>query len=198
MRRSLGLFLVGYAVIAGGFTGCAGSHETRFFLLTPLPPLETSAAPRVTPTLGLRPVELPEYLNRPQIVTRASENMLALAELDQWASPLREDVTRVLAADLASLVPAKRVVIFPWPRDYPLDYEVSVEVARLDGSPGANCSLLAQWTIFKPGGKELLASGRSSHTEAAGPSFSSLVAAESRLVAALGRDIAAAIAAIPR
>jgi uncharacterized lipoprotein YmbA len=201
MPRSLGILLVGCAMIAGGFTGCAGGGGvTRFFLLTPLPPLEQSAgaAPRQALTLGLRPVQLPEYLDRSQIVTRAGENMLQLAELDQWASPLREDVTRVLAADLASLVPAERVVVFPWPRDYPLDYEVSVEVTRFDGTPGGACALLAQWTIFRPGGKDLLATGRFSHTEPAGPSFATLVAAESRLLATLGRDVATAIAAIPR
>ncbi len=188
-------------MIVGGFTGCAGEGgATRYFLLTPLPPLEqsASAAPRQALTLGLRPVQMPEYLDRPQIVTRAGENMIQLAELDQWASPLREDVTRVLAADLVTLVPAERVVVFPWPRDYALEYEVNVEMARMDGTPGGDCSLLAQWTIFRPGGKDALATGRSSHTEPAGPSFATLVAAESRLIAALGRDVATAIASIPR
>ncbi len=188
------------AIVLGGLAGCASRPDTRYYVLTPLPPAEgpRDASSGHSPQVGLRRVSLPEYLDRPQIVTRVGENMLHLAEFDQWGSPLREDFTRVLAADLSSLLPADRVAVFPWMKDSLIDYEVTVEVTRLEGSLGGTCSLLAHWAIFGNGGKESIATGNSSHSEPVGDSYATLVAAQSRLVAALGRDIATAIKAAPR
>ncbi len=188
------------AIVLGALPGCVSRPETRFYVLTPLPSVERPGDPPPghPPVIGLRRVSLPEYLDRPQIVTRAGENMLQVAEFDYWGSSLQDDFTRVLARDLAILVPADRVAVFPWTRDNPIAYEVAVEVGRLDGTLGASCSLLAHWTIFKRGGREAIATGTSSHTEPAGNSYATLVAAQSRLVAALGRDIATALRAVPQ
>jgi hypothetical protein len=71
-------------------------------------------------------------------------------------------------------------------------------VARLDGTLGANCSLVAHWAIAGRGGKDSLATGKSSHTEPAGDSYVTLVATHSRLVGALGRDIATALKGVAR
>lgn len=189
-----------WVVVLAGLTGCANSRETRFYVLTPLPAVERPGdpSPGHSPVIGLRPVGLPEYLNQPQIVTRVGENMLQLAEFDQWGSPLRDNLTRVLAGNLAILVPADRVAVFPWTQDRLIEYEVTVEVTRLEGTLGARCSLAAYWAIFGRGGKASIATGNSSHTEPAGDSYATLVAAQSRLVAALGRDIATALKAVPK
>ncbi len=188
------------AIVLVGLSGCTNSRDTRFYLLTPLPAVERpgDVSPGHPPVIGLRPVVLPEHLDRPQIVTRVGENMFQLAEFDQWGSPLRDNFTRVLAGNLSTLVPTDRVAVFPWTKDNPVDYEVSVEVTRLEGTLGASCSLIARWVIFRRGGKESIAMGNSSHAEPAGDSYATLVAAQSRLVAALGRDIAAALKAVPQ
>ena len=179
------------AIILVGLAGCASSRDTRFYVLTALPAVETPWG--ASPAIGLRPVGLPQYLDRPQIVTRAGENMLQLAEFDQWGSPLQDNLTRVLAANLSILVPANRVAVFPWTKENPIEYEVTVEVAQLEGTLGGSCALVAEWVISGRGGKESLATGKSRHTEPAGDSYVTLVAAHSRLVAALGRDIATAL-----
>jgi hypothetical protein len=183
------------AIILVGLTGCANSRDTRFYVLTALPAVETPGgrSPGRSPAVGLHPVGLPPYLDRPQIVTRAGENMLQLAEFDQWGAPLQDNLTRVLAANLAILVPAGRVAVFPWMTDSPIEYEVRVEVSQLEGTLGGSCWLVADWAVSGRGGKESLATGKSRHTEPAGASYATLVAAHSRLVAALGRDIAAAL-----
>ncbi len=185
------------ATVLGGSAGCTSRPETRFYVLTPLASVERPADPPPhPPVIGLRRVSVPEHLDRPEIVTRVGKNMLEVAEFDHWGSSLPENFTRVLAGDLSALVPADRVAVFPWTRDNPVEYEVAVEVMRLDGTLGANCSLVANWAIFKKGGREPIATGTSSHTESAGNSYTTLVAAHSRLVAALGRDIATAFKAV--
>jgi uncharacterized lipoprotein YmbA len=175
--------------------GC-GSAPTRFYALSALP---QAAGPgggvaRSGPAVGVGPVSVPERLNRPQIVTWVNDNMLHLAEFDVWAAPLQDSITRVLAENLSVLLPTDRAAIFPWPSDSPMDYEVRVEIARLDGTLGRESSLIARWSILRRADKQTKG-GRSSHSEPAGDGYAALVAAQSRLIAALSRDIATALRA---
>jgi len=188
------------AAALAGLAACASSPDTRFYLLTPI---ETAERPAEAfagrpPAIGLRPIGLPEHLDREEIVTRVGENRFHLAELDRWAAPLRDNLARVLAEDLTALVPAERVLLFPWRKDGSVEFEVSVEVTRLEGALGGACSLGADWALFRKGAREPILTGRSSHHEPAGESYAALVAAHSRLIARLARDIAAALKALPR
>jgi uncharacterized lipoprotein YmbA len=183
------------AVALAVSAGC-GSSPTRFYALSALPQGGGPAGgvARSGPVLGIGPVSVPERLNRPEIVTWVNENMLHLAEFDRWAAPLQDSITRVLAENLSLLLPTDRAAVFPWPSDIPIDYEVRVDVSRLDGTLGRDCSLIAQWSILRRTDKQAKG-GRSNHTEPAGDSYTTLVAAQSRLVAALSRDIATALGA---
>ena len=90
------LALLGVALLA--LSGCASSPPTRLYVVPSL--TDTATAPPLAPhdlTLGVGPVTLPPYLDRPQIVTRAGRARLILAEFDQWAAPLQDTVARVLA-----------------------------------------------------------------------------------------------------
>jgi len=188
------------AAALAALSACAGSPETRFYLLTPLETVERSAetSPGKPPAVGLRPIGLPAHLDREEIVTRVGENRLHLAELDRWAAPLRDNLARVLAEDLTALLPVERVLLFPWKKDGSVEVEVSVEVTRLEGALGGACSLGADWALFRKGAGEPILTGRSKHREPAGESYAALVAAHSRLIARLARDIAAALRALPR
>jgi len=200
MRASLrGLAAVG-VLTAAVATGCASAPATRFYLLAPLPAGEKprDAAAEREPIVGLRPVALPDELDRPQIVTRVSATQLHLAEFDRWAAPLQDNFGRVLAEDLAALVPADRVLLFSWSRETSIDYEVTVAVSRFEGTLGGDCSLVAEWTVARRRGRDASTAGRSSHTERAGADYGGLVAAQSRLVGALARDIASAVNGLPR
>ena len=85
-----------------GLEACT-STPSRFYVLSSLSASETIAATAATqgPVIGVGPITLPKYLDRPQIVTRAGSNQLALAEFDRWAEPLQDNVARVLAENLA-------------------------------------------------------------------------------------------------
>ncbi len=177
--------------------GCASSRPARFYILDSLSSPEEvkqSAAREQDIAIGIGPVVLPQYLDRPQIVTRAGPNMLQLAEFDRWAEPLKHNVSRVLAENLSFLLSGDRVVVFPWKRSTALDYRVSVEITRFDGQRSGEVLLKAHWTISGADGKEVLVRRESSFVESAGnQQYAALVAAESRMLAALSHEIAAAI-----
>jgi hypothetical protein len=144
--------------------------------------------------IGLGPVTFPEYLNRPQIVVRGSGNQLQIAEFARWAEPLVENFSRVLVENLSALLSSDSIVPYPRKKSTPTDYQVTVDVIRFDGTPGENASLVARWTILGDDGEKALQKKKSSLSEPIdGQSYEALVSAESRLVTALSREIAAAI-----
>jgi hypothetical protein len=186
--------------VLAGLPGCLGGPPTHFYVLTPLPASDTptAAAPGPPLALGLYPVTLPAVLDRPQIVTRIGDNGIGLAEFDQWGAPLTAQVTAVLAQNLSRLLPTARVAVFPWTGTGPPDLVLTVAVLQWDAVLGQACVLTARWTLVGAGGKEPKATGLATHREATGDTYATLAAAESRLVAALGQDIATGITALPR
>jgi uncharacterized lipoprotein YmbA len=175
--------------------GCGRSPATRFYALTPVAGPTAAAAPASTlaPAVGVRAVELPAELDRPQIVTRAGANSVELAEFDRWSAPLRDIISRLIAENLAAQLPADRVAVYPWMPGESIEQEVTVEIFRFEGRLGGPCVLEARWRVAGVSGRTGRVAGRTSATENAGADYASLVAAQSRLVGRLSADIAAAI-----
>ena len=144
-------------------------------------------------TIGVGPVTLPSYLDRPQIVTRASQAQLHLAEFDQWAAPLQDTVARVLAENLSLLMPAARVVLHPWPRTTVIDQQVLLEVTRFDRTTGGEVVLVARWSLLGAAGQELTMRQAHFSAPAGGPEYEATVTAMGRTLEALSRDIAATV-----
>lgn len=182
--------------------GCARTQPARFYLLSPLPGVaRTSEDPQSSHPLVLTvgPVKLPQYLDRPQIVTRLSSNKLKLAELERWGEPLEDTFARVLAENLSVLLATDRVTIFPRSEVAKSDYQVMVEVFRFDGEPGGGACLQACWSIVPAGGEETLVARKSAREMAtATQGYEGLVAAQSALVGELSREIAEAINVLPQ
>jgi uncharacterized lipoprotein YmbA len=174
-------------------TGCIGrSDPARFYVLTEVP-RSTVAAPSAEPgrgaAVGVGPVGLPGYLDRIQIVTRRGAQ-LEVAEFDRWGEPLSEGVSRAIAVHLAALLQTDRIAVFPWPAARTIEHQVVVDVTRFDGVVGGDVLLEARWRIFGQDRKELVLR-YSAVREATGESgYLALVAAMSRSVGALSREIA--------
>ena len=129
--------LAGAALVALMALGCApATLPTRFYVLTAVPPAGGAPAAARDVAVGVGPIALPGYLDRPQIVTRTGGDEIDLAEFDQWGEPLRSAVPRVLADNLAARVPTERVVLFPWRGVRTVQYQVPVEILRFEGKPG--------------------------------------------------------------
>jgi len=201
MMHRLGLRLVvtlGASVMILG--GCIGgkSSPSKFYVLSALPHPETTkkvAAAEQGVAIGVGPVSLPPYLDRPEIVTRSGGNKLHLAEFDRWAEPLRQNFIRVLGENLSILIPTDRTALYPWERSVPINYQVVVEVAHFEGRVDGNSSLMARWSIFGADGKQELLVGQSSFSQSIGPpqDYEATVSAMSRSLADFSREIAAAI-----
>jgi uncharacterized lipoprotein YmbA len=178
--------------------GCFGkSQSTRFYTLSVLPEAEVASmadSPARNPAVGIGPIQIADYLNQSKIVTRSSDNRLQPAEYDQWAGSFKDNLTHVLADNLGFMVPTERIYLYPWRTSLPIDYQVVVDIVRCDGRLGEAVQLVARWSLLSGEEKQVLATKRSSIDEAVqGSDFDALVAAQSRALARLSREIVAAI-----
>ncbi len=177
--------------------GCSIKSETapsRFYMLRPLPADATSpGAPggEAGPVLALGPVSVPAYLDRPQIVTQAPGAEVKLSEFERWAEPLEDNVTAVIADNLARLVPTERLSIYPGRLPPDLDLRVAVEVIRFDGTLGGDAVLDARWSLVAGDTEAPVRAQRSRFVQpAGGPGYADLVEAMSRALDALSRELA--------
>jgi uncharacterized lipoprotein YmbA len=178
--------------------------EARFFVLRALaePPAapEAASAPGL---VGLHPVSLPDYLERPQLITWVASGELRLDEYLRWAEPLDAGLHRTLAANLEALLPETRVVRAPWPSSARLGVRVRVELQRFGPQAGGEALLEGRYAVLPAEGERPLVARPVSLTRgplASGPSGTEAgagVEAMSELVADLAREIAAALRSLP-
>lgn len=192
--RIAGSMAAALGLLALTLAGCPTTEESRLYLLSPLP---QSAKPAQTPlgdtTIRLR-VDVAEYLNRSEIVTRVSENRYRLAEYDLWAEPLKDNFSRVLADNLSLLLGTEKVIVTDWSGRRGGGLLVDVSVARLDAVVGKDVTLDIRWQVLADGGKPPPRMGKSHVSEAVNqPTFDALVAAASRALGTVSREIAAAV-----
>ena len=181
--------------------GCSSSEPPRFYLLNPLSEGAGLEPPASEPciSLGIGPVRLPEYLDRPQIVTRATRNELTLAQLDRWAEPLSDTFPRVLAQNLSRLVCTKMVSVYPWRPSIPHDWRLDVAVIRMDGILGEEVVLETWWSVSGGPENKVLATRRSRLTEPVqGKDYEAFVDAHSRAIGSLCHDIEQVITKLAR
>ena len=181
-------------------TGCLGgpSAPTNFYMLSPLsssPAGISAATAEGRIRIGLATVVVAEYLNRNEIVVNLDNTVYQLAEFDQWAEPLSNNLTRVLAENLANLLRDDSIAVFlSSDSSIPLDYRLEVDVLRLDGNLGSTVTLIAQWALLESEEDNLILMRRSKYQEqAVDQTYKGLVMAKSRTLEKLSRDMAAAV-----
>ncbi len=130
--------------------GCASSPRNNFYLLSAH---EFPTPVGTTPTLGVGPIETPEYLNRKNMVQNRSGTTLQVADVDLWAEPLADGIQRVLVLNLAGLLNTQAVSSFPWHPKRAPDYAVKVNLLQLE--VGEQQALLtAEWLVYRPANAE--------------------------------------------
>lgn len=174
--------------------GCFGrSAPVEFYMLEPEHRAGSRAAAesRVPnlPLIAVGPIRIPEYLDRPQIVTAQGRNAYRVDEQHRWAERLDDNLGRVLVKNLEMRVPARQVVANTSDRIQPADFRVVVDVLEFHAEPDGQALLSAQWSIRR--GNETLA-GRTSTFRAAGATgdYGKMVAALNECVNRLSGTIA--------
>lgn len=173
--------------------GCTTTPPSRFYVLTPQASA-VEASRTADLVVGVGPVRLVDYLERPQIVARDGANLLRVEEFDRWGGTLETNVAWVMAENLSRVLGTDAVVTFPWERAVVPRFQVAIDIRQFDPASDNQVRLIAQWRILGDDDRALYAIEKSELTEVmGGTGFAAQVAAQSRLLARLSEAIAARI-----
>ena len=139
------LVLIGLLILQG----CASAPPTQFYsLVTPYnsPVIQNTA--NLKPLIGVAQVSLPSELERKQIVTRDINGKLHFAEQHQWAALLKQNMTEVLAKNLAMQQPEFWFKAYPWNLLGMVDYRLVIDVTKLEIVLGKSIDFSIDWTIL--------------------------------------------------
>ena len=170
--------------------GCASAPQ-RFYTLNSTP--VTKATQQADYSVSVGPVSIPAAVDRPQIVVRTDPHQVSINEFHRWASPLKDDIARVIVENLIALLGTTRISVFPRAQASDTNYRCIVDILRFDSEPDKAATLDALWKVTSTKDGQVR-HGRTTLSEPAqGSGFAALVAAHSRALEKLSADIAAAI-----
>ena len=111
------------------------ADAVRYYLLGGPAPSGAGAAqaPAGGLRVGLKSVELAEYLKTRAIAVRHGSNELALDDYVRWAEPLDAAIGRMLLGSLETAPAVARVYPQPFPFDADRDCDLAVRILRCEG-----------------------------------------------------------------
>jgi uncharacterized lipoprotein YmbA len=156
--------LLAVMALCAGVSGCSflkpAKSSARHFVLSPVPAVGSATVASGSIAVGLGKVKIPAYLFNTSLVVRKGTNEIEYLPSTFWAERLDSGFQRVLAANLAILLPTDRVPLSAWRRDEVVA-EVYVTLEQFDVDTSGRGALVAQWRILSPGGDQLLKAGSS-------------------------------------
>lgn len=175
--------------------GCLASKSERFYALS-----DQRAAASVVPlarfpgTVLVSPVQIPELVDRPQLVVREEDGRLAVLEQQRWAEPLDAGIGGLLAKQLSRRLVGADVSATEDVLRRP-DLRVAVDVQAFEIRVGQGITLEALWTVT--GANGVLGRGKTRAVKPAnGGGYDAVAVAASLAVDAVSADLARAIVAL--
>jgi len=177
--------------------GCSRSQPSQFYVLTSTieNDVSSSQADNLKDiSIGIGPVELSDYMLRPQILTYERAGKLNYAEFERWAEPLDDNFARVIAQNLSLLIPTDQIFIFPFRGSARVKYQVVFEVLRFAKGADGQVTLIVLWSIYDEQELKLLTRKKSTY-QRSGPTgeetyYEQLASTMSLLLEDLSRDLA--------
>jgi uncharacterized lipoprotein YmbA len=170
-------------------SGCAQPGKS-FYVLTANGPAPSGGGIGI----GVGPITLAEYIDRPNLVVQQGPNQLAVSEDNRWAGDLSASIARVTAANLGREMKTGNVRTYPWQRDEEIDYQVTLDIRQLHSEADGYAVIEAGWRAYSLPDRKLKASRTFVGREPlAADGYAAMVAAQSRLLSRLAGDIAAGL-----
>jgi len=185
------VILIAFVLLSAG----CSSTPPRYYTLN------ATTGPSVTPSnlsVVVGPVSVPAEVDRPEIVVRRGPNKVQLDEFNLWASPLQDNISRVVAENLGRMLGTRRVTLFPQTVSADADYRAAIEVQSFESTPGTVAVLDAAWTVRRMKDNKTETGRTTVREPVQEPGYDALAAAHSRALARLSQDIAGAVRGLER
>ena len=121
--------------LAGLLGACSSTPPLQFYTLGPLAPPPAASAPASTgASLVVGPVSVPATIDR-LLIVRLAGSRAEVAEHHRWAAPLKTEIARRVAGDLARRSPYARSVAWPQASIAEPTLSVPIDVQRFEDNP---------------------------------------------------------------
>ncbi len=190
MKRTIQSIMLGGVCLC--LSACFGgmSAPSSFYILstdTQLKPVSSTKT-----TIGVWAVEVPEFLDRPQIVLNETPTQLSISETNRWSEPLPQITQRVLTENLQYILPNGYVQNKGYD-DNAYRYLIRTEIIQMTGTLNQDAVLSVWWQLEKQDGT-VIYRARFDETLSAGKTYASYVEAQNKLWGLLSVEIAQKIA----
>lgn len=194
--KCLSFFAWGIVVLTFFLSGCMrNSGPVQFYMLNADSGIaDTVRIPAASQgaVIGLGPIRIPDYLNRPQMIVAVSDNQYRLFEDHRWAERLDQNISLALFKALPRQLDTVRIVRFPWPQRQLIDYQVGIDILEFNVDANGQSRLIAQWFI-KRKDKPTIDRRSDYRFPASTTDQAVMVKAQSQCLTKLGQEISATL-----
>jgi uncharacterized lipoprotein YmbA len=180
-----------FFVMAIVLAGCASSSPSHFYTLSSSG--HPAGMPQTDCYVSVGPISVPSVVDRPQIVVRTGPNQVFIDEFERWASPLKEDILRVVAENLVSALGTSQVTVFSQSTAADASYRVLIDILRFESEPDRAATLDALWTVNSRKAGESRRTRTTITEPTRGSGYAEVIAAHSRALGRLSDEIALTI-----
>ncbi len=161
---------------------CGSTPPPKVYTLVPIPP--AAPGPLSNLALSVEAVDIPRYLDRPQVVRYNATYQLEVAETARWGEPFGAMVTRVLVSNLSRRLPGAQIFQESDAASVPPQYRLEVTVNAFEANPSNQVVLNARWVVRQPDDGTVITSDATEIiTQPAEPSLPGMAAAMSQALA---------------
>jgi len=105
--------------------------------------------------LALGPVDVPAHLDREGIATHDGQNQLSYSDNHRWAEPLKNNLIKMLNANLTQLLPNQQLIDFPYRQSNRPDYQLSVSIEKFGYINDGSVVLIARSVLLDAKGRQI-------------------------------------------
>ena len=186
------------ALLTGVFvTACSTSAKTYYYTLqskqTEIPVAKEAPAALRLNRIAISALSLPEIVDRPQLVLRSGETQVLINDNHLWAQALKSEITRNLAVHLARETGATQVTVPGQASLDEADIKLTIDILRFDSVLGGDAVIEARWSVLRKGVAKPVSGYALVQEAASAAGYDAIVAAHSRALARLSREITASL-----
>ena len=131
-------------------SGCASSGpQTQYYSFFASDKTTViSPSNSVSSSIGIGPVNIPEYMDNPAIVSLSASQKVRVSGYHAWAGGLKESIVRTMSAEFQQLLPSAVISPFPWDARIRPKYQVQIQLTDFSGQRGGQVELSGRWVVI--------------------------------------------------
>jgi uncharacterized protein len=178
-------------MLASIISSCSFGGTTRpaqFYVLDATATPTASKASNLR--LGIGPILIPGYIDRPQIVTKSESAKLNYAEYERWAETMDEMFTRILTQNITLATGSNNVISHPWSASANLNNELTAKIIKFESNANGDTLLIVQWQLLNNTNDTHIFSTHSEfHASAKSTGYSDIVSALNNTISQFSNEI---------